>query len=221
MIKLRIQIPGVASIRKLKTFLNKNKISLFVFGETHGFLNDLELQERIIKSILPGIYIYEMLEDNSITSEIEFRDFISKEDSSQFSIISSFGELKPAIKMAWRNNLKIFGCDLRNMGRADNSFLKTKELTEQEEKRELELLKKREEYQSKKISELIVNKQLSFVSLGAYHLRKDSEIWNLLKKFNPVICYPTLNGKQEFGPTDDLRESKIIYFLDTYDHYSK
>jgi len=221
MLNLKINLP-IKTLENIQDYLIKKEIRLIIFGETHGFFNDLELQDRIIQIAKPKYYLYEMLENKTILSKEDYRDILSNDDKAKFSIISTFGEIKPAIKMARDNNLKIIGCDIANMGRLNDDFLKKTDLTKQEEQEEYLLMNKREKFQAQKIIEILEkNEGILFISLGAYHLRKESIIWGILSHFNPIVCYPTLNGKQEFGPVEDMKEEDVLYILDSCKNYLK
>ncbi len=220
--QIKINIKNVLSIKELKYFIINRSIKAIIFGETHGFFNDLAVQEFLIEKLNPDYYLYEMLEDKKIISNKEFDYFLSREDKSDFSVISRFGEIKPAINMAKKYNMKIIGCDIKNMGRRNKKFLERKKLTSEEEKFEEVLLKKREKNQAKIIKNLIKkSNSLIFVSIGAYHLRKESEIWNDLKEKNILVCYPAFRGKQQFGPQKGMKKEDISYVIQEKEDYIK
>lgn len=216
MIKIQIKVNGINSLEEIK---NKNP-ALILFGETHGFFNDLEVQKEIIEKANSKLYLYEMLEDKKITSKEEFNEYLSKNDKEKFSVISSYEEIKPVIKLAEKMKLKIIGCDIKDMGRENTDFLKKTELTPEEEKFETDLLEKREKHQAEIIKEYANSTENIFVSLGAYHLRKDSEIFkNITNEF--IICYPVWKGQQEFGPLEGMKEEDITYVIEEGKTYLK
>ena len=216
MIKTQIKINGVNSLEKIK---NKSPC-IILFGETHGFFNDIEVQKKMIENTNPKYYLYELLEDKKIISEEEFKDYLSKNDEERFSIISTYGEIKPIIKLAQQFKLNLIGCDIKNMGRINADFLKKNKLTPKEEKFEIDLLEKREKHQAKIIAHYLKFKENIFVSLGAYHLRKESEIFkNIKKEF--IICYPTWKGQQKFEPSEEMKEEEIIYIVEEGKSYLK
>jgi len=218
MTQLDIQINGLNSINELKKLIRQG-YRIFLFGETHGFLDDLKFQKALIKEIKPEVCVYEMLEEKEISSKNDFKNILSKPDSERFSIISTFGEIKPTIRMFKVYCNKVIGCDLKNMGRKDISFLSKKELTPQDEKFESSLLIRRETHQAEIINKILMNsKGVVFVSVGAYHLRKDSKLLSLLKE-KSVICYPSLKGNPQFEPIE--KKEKINFTLKLNEDYLK
>src|SRR3989344_2367522 len=98
MIEADFKIDGVKSFDDLKKLTQKG-VRLFLFGEAHGFLNELEIQKKIINSIKPKYYLYELLEEEKIFNSEDFDRFLSQPDDTDFSVISSYKELKPAVLM--------------------------------------------------------------------------------------------------------------------------
>lgn len=145
---------------------------------------------------------------------------MSKNDSKEFSIISTFGEIKPTIRLANKYNVPVIGCDIKNMGRKDIKFRTKKNWTKEEKEEEEELHKKRELYQ-KEIIEKVMQKtnKLIFVSIGLYHLRQSSELIKHLKKYNFVIVYPTINGNKDFENISDINSDNICYVVSSRDKY--
>jgi len=217
--RIEIKIPSVENIEQLNQFVNSNSIKLVVFGESHGFFNDLALQEDLICQLSPKTYAYEMLEESNISSEKEFNNFMNHEDITEFSIISTYGELKPAVTMARNKGMLITGCDIKNMGRENRDFLKIINPTPEQKKHEKELMQRREKFMSQKLISLLRDEQLVFASLGAYHLRKKSFLWDGLENIKVLICYPTFKGQQKFGPTKGMKEEDILYILETKESY--
>src|SRR3989344_1864651 len=205
---------------ELSDFIVKG-FRLFLFGETHGFVNDSEVQEKLLAHIKPNIFIYELLEDKKITTINKFNEYLSKPDSEQFSVISTFGEIKPTISLAKKYCKSMVGCDIKNMCRKDNSFLNETNLSNKKEIFESKLLKKREIHQAKIINKTLnKEKGIIFVSIGAYHLRRESHLFNTIKdKF--VICYPTINGIQKFEPQKGMEEGDIEFIITDNESYLK
>ncbi len=208
--QLKIDIPNIKKLSDLKHLPTR----LILFGETHGFLNDLKIQESLIKILKPKYYLYELLEDKSVLNESDFKNFLSKPYSKDFSIISTFGELKPTIKLAKKYDMKAIGIDLRNMGRANKTFLQKEKLTNKEKEFEKRLMNEREEYQAKCIKKyMLKDSRAIFVSLGAYHVRRFSRVLYYLKQEKFLLCYPTLKGKMELSPIKNMDEKEVIYKL--------
>ena len=194
---------------KLKQILKEKDINLIIFGETHGFLEDNKYQEEIINLFKPNIFLYEMLEETSLKTKEQIDSFLLNEDSRDFSVISTFGELKNTIKLAKKHNLPIEGIDIKNMLRKDKSFLTAIELSDEEIKIEEEILKKREEKQNQKILSHLKEGERIFVSVGAYHLRDESPLVNI--KSNYLIIYPIYNGEQIFEPPTDFKKENVSF----------
>jgi hypothetical protein len=202
-------IKNVSDLKNLKA----RGIKGVIFAETHGFVDDIELQRSIIEAIKSEYYIWEMLEEKNLMNRGDFESFLSNKDNSDFSVISTYGELKAIVKLMSQLGIKGIGCDLRNMGRENKDFLSKTELTAEEEKFEEELLKKRELHQAKVINDT-AGKGSSpvFVSLGAYHTREDSLVLkNLRGKY--LLCSPTFKGEKVFCP-DGIKKEEINYSIE-------
>ncbi|MAG50082.1 hypothetical protein CL621_00385, partial [archaeon] len=122
-------------IEKLKEILREKKINLIIFGETHGFLDDDKIQEEIIQYFKPTIFLYEMLEETKLLTTDKQKEFLKESNEKDFSVISTFGELKKTINLATKYNLPIVGNDIKNMCRENKDFLKKTELSEEEIKK--------------------------------------------------------------------------------------
>lgn len=220
MASLKINIDGIKSFRDLKEYTSKEEIKLILFAETHGLIDELPIQEDLIRNLKPSYYVYEMLEDKKIMTPNDFEEFLSKTDSEEFSIISTFGEIKPTIRLANKYNVPVIGCDIKNMGRKNIEFRTKTNWTKEEKQEEEELHKKRELHQ-KEIIEKIMQKtnKLIFVSVGLYHLRQSSELIKHLKKYNFVIIYPTINGNKNFENILDVNSDNIFHVVSSRDKY--
>lgn len=208
--KLKINIKECKTLEDVSEFIKLNKIRLILFAETHGILEELKIQDRIITILKPTSYLYELLEEEEITSENDFIEFLKKKDSERFSIISSFGELKPTIQLAKKYHLPVIGCDIKNMLRKNNDFLKETNI-----KKEEKIMIKREEKQSEVIKESL--KQYGspiFVSLGAFHLRRNSPLFKNIK-MNSIIIRLLINKKElnNLGKNFNIKNAKEITYL--------
>jgi len=191
--------------------VEKEKIEnkkLIIFGETHGFLDDLKIQEEIIGLFQPTILLYEMLEETELLTPENQNEFLNLPDEKDFSIISTVGELKKTISLAKKYNLPIVGIDIKNMCREDRAFLTKTKLTKEEQKSEEEILEKRERIQVKRIRDYLKKEEKVFVTTGAFHLRKDSP---LLEIDNSAIIYPAYEGKQLFEPPEGFDIKKVTF----------
>ena len=152
------------------------------FAETHGLIEEVSTQKEIIEMIHPRLFLYELLEE---CEAIDYDTFLSKPNEEQFSIISTYGDLKKTIKLAKEYNVKIKGCDIKNMCRKNKDFLKKTEF----DKEEKDIMQKREEHQNREIKKALKESNTPiFVSLGYFHLRKESPTLQGLKDF--AIVYP-------------------------------
>ena len=193
MYKIEVKIKGCKNFEELADFIRSKNIRLILFAETHGFLNEIPIQKKIIQSANPDFFLYEMLEESKILNIEDAQRFLSKPDNKDFSVISTYKELKPTIRLAKSFNLPIIGCDIKNMCQKDKSWLK-KKFSREEAKA---LIKKRELRQSKIINQY-TSKGMVFASLGAYHLRRGSITISSLKEKNFIMVSPSFKGKEVF-----------------------
>lgn len=202
-------------IESLKSYLQRKDIRLVLFAETHGLIDETRIQEEIIKNINPECYLYELLEEENLVTEEEKNNFLSKAKDENFSIISTFGDLKPTIQLAKKYKLPLRGIDIRNMLRKDKDFLTGKSLSEQELIIETEIMKKREIRHREMIAKYLLKYSgIIFVSIGAYHLRKDSELFKELDK-NAIIVMPYIDGVSlnNLGSVDISKKEVVYHFI--------
>jgi hypothetical protein len=196
-------------IEKLKEILREKKINLIIFGETHGFLDDDKIQKGIIKYFKPTIFLYEMLEETKLLTTDKQKEFLKESNEKDFSVISTFGELKKTINLATKYNLPIVGNDIKNMCRENKDFLKKTELSEEEIKKEEEILFKREKMQCDTILSYLKNNKRVLVTTGAFHLRPNSPLINLKEDY--LYVYPSYEGEQLFEPPKDFDITKAVF----------
>ncbi|NCO11610.1 hypothetical protein CO038_01080 [Candidatus Pacearchaeota archaeon CG_4_9_14_0_2_um_filter_39_13] len=194
-------------IEDLKKYLKKNKINLIIYGETHGFLDDSQIQEEIIKVFNPTKFLYEMLEETELLTGKEKKIFLNNPDNKEFSLISTFGDLKKTIFLASKYNLPIVGNDIKNMGWEDKKILAKSKLTKEELRIEKEIIFKREKKQAEIIRKNLKMGEKVFATTGAFHLRKDSPLLNLQENY--VIIYPIYSGNQLFAPPKNFDSKKV------------
>jgi len=209
--KLCVKIKGCKTLDDVRNFIKLNKIKIIFFAETHGILDELKIQDKIIFKLRPVCYLYELLEEERLISKGDFIEFLKRDDSERFSVISSFGELKPTIRLAKKYNLPLIGCDVKNMYRKNKDFLKEINADEENrsmfnrERKQIEIIKK----------SLIEYDGLIFVSVGAFHLRKDSPIFKEIKS-NYIIVLPLIDNTELENLEKDFNIShaeKIIYIM--------
>ena len=193
MYKIKLRIERCKTLNNLGEFIRNNNIRLVLFAETHGFLDEIPVQRKIIQKMKPDFLLYEMLEESKILNSKEAKIFLNKPDKDDFSFISTYKDLKPTIKLAKSFNLPIIGCDLKNMDQNSKDWLKKKFSREEGRK----LIKKRELRQAKVINQY-TSKGIVFASLGAYHLRRGSITISNLKEKKFIIVSPSFNGKEAF-----------------------
>jgi len=193
MYKIRVNIRGCKKIEELAEFVRSNNIRLILFAETHGFLNETQIQKKIIQSVNPDFFLYEMLEESKILSAQDVKKLLNKPDKKDFSFISTYGDLKPTIRLARSFDLPIIGCDIKDM------CVKTKNWINEKYSKDYwsKVIKKREKRQAKIINQY-VKRGLVFVSVGAYHLRKESMVIKDLNENKFIIIFPLFNGKEKF-----------------------
>ncbi|MEK6861827.1 MAG: hypothetical protein AABY07_07720 [Nanoarchaeota archaeon] len=189
--------------------MRTNKTKIIFFAETHGILDELKIQEKIISKLKPTRYVYELLEEGKITSEKGFKKFLDNKNSKRFSVISSYGELKPTVRLAKKYHLPMVGCDVKNMYRTKRNFLSDINTNEEE------IMRKREERQAKVIKESLNCYGFPiFVSVGAFHLRKNSLIFKKIKS-NFIIVYPLIDKKELHNLPENfnIKKAKNITYV--------
>ncbi len=211
--ELKFNLQNVSNLSNLKNFINQNKIKLILFSETHGFLNEIPIQEKILEKINFKYFLYELFEDKKITSPKEFEKHLKNNDEDSFSIISNYGELKPTISLAKKFSMQLIGCDLKNTGRNNTNFRAKKNWSKEDLKKEEILFKKRELKQKETIDKYL-KKGKVFASIGTYHLRKKSYLMNSIRDYNFIIIYPKLKGGKIFGESMDFEKKKFFLKLD-------
>lgn len=193
MYRIEVKVPGCKSLEQVSDFIRDNRIKLVLFAETHGYLAELPVQRRVIRTIRPDFFLYEMLEESKITSQRDAQRFLGRSDSADFSFISTYGDLKPTVRLARESGLPLIGCDIRNMCCTSKNWINEKFPKSHWDK----VTKARETRQSKIINEY-TKRGVVFASLGAYHLRKNSITLENLKENRFVLVHPFFNGKPRF-----------------------
>lgn len=201
------------NLENVKDYIAKHNIRSIFFAETHGLIPEIEAQEKIISKTNPKLFLYELLEEEKIISEEDYQKFLSKPDEDDFSIISKFKDLKPTVILAKKFRLPIVGCDIKNMLREDTKFRDTETITEEDVKNEENIMAKREERQLETINRCLNQDKeiLLFVSLGAYHLRKESLIRKKVKS-NYLLVRPLFDRK-EINEVEDILNSELTFLV--------
>jgi hypothetical protein len=197
-------------IQELNRYIKENKIKLVLFAETHGFLDEMEIQKEVLDNVKFDIILYELLEDKKLISKEDFEKFLLNLDKKDFSIISKYGDLKPTIILARDHNLPIVGCDLKNTGRINVDF-RTKEFTEKDIKEEEELMKKREKKQYQTILKFLLEDKKIFASIGFYHLLPNSYLMKKLSKNKFIIIYPEFKSGEKFGERIEFDKEEVYH----------
>jgi len=208
MYKLKIKIKGLKRINNLGDFIRAHKINLVLFGEYHGFINQIQIQKEIIKSVKPDFFLYEMLEEKKILNDKDAKKFLDNPNDKDFSVISTYGELKPIIKLARIFNLPVIGCDIKNMSCKDKNWMKKKFSLEKEKI----ITKKRELRQSKVINEY-TSKGLVFALIGDYHTRRNSLVLSKLKEKRFILVRPSFKWTERFNHKKKFDNSEVSYIV--------
>jgi len=208
MYEIKVKIRGLKDINKIGDFIKSHKIKLILFGEYHGFVNQIQVQKKIIKIIKPDFFLYELLEDKKILNDKDAKKFLNNPNGKDFSVISTYGELKPIIKLARSFDLPIIGCDIKNMGYKDKNWME-KKFNFGEGKM---ITKKRELRQSKVINEY-TSKGLVFALLGDYHTRKNSLVLSKFKAKKIVIIKSAFKWTERFNHKKKFKNSEISYIV--------
>jgi len=81
MYKIKVKIKGCKNIDSLKEVIRVHNIKLVLFGEYHGFINQIQVQRKIIQNVQPDFFLYEMLEKDRILNDKDAKKFLSKPDN--------------------------------------------------------------------------------------------------------------------------------------------
>jgi hypothetical protein len=188
------------------------RLTIHIFGETHGFADDIFAEAAVLEKVKAEFFLFERLEEKTLISLHEQARFMKNKDHGQFSIISTYSDLKPTVELAIKYKLKLIGCDIKNMGRKNASFLQQSKLSAKQRAFESNLLKKRELHQAKKILEHAKKtKKPLFVILGAYHLRKNSHALQALQGQDVILYLPTNNNRIVLGPSPGMNPEEIEF----------
>ncbi|MEK6894466.1 MAG: hypothetical protein AABX10_03305 [Nanoarchaeota archaeon] len=209
MYQIKLAIKDCNDIDNLQEYMRLHNINLVLFGEYHGFINQIDVQKRVIEEVKPNYFLYEMLEWKKILDDKDAKKFLSTSDQDGFSVVSSYGQLKPIIKLCRRFDLPIIGCDLKNMG-VNNGWRKNKFSKEKADK-----ITKRRELQQAKVINQYVSKGLTFALLGDYHLRKNSFLWQKLKEKKFIVIRPGFKWEERFNDKKKFKDSEISYNIQT------
>lgn len=199
---------------QIKRFVEDDNIRLVLFGDTHGFCDDIRVQTGILKQIRPDFYLHELIENRKYVSEILLKKALLHGKSEMFSIVSNFGELFPIFDLCLRYRVPLIGMDLRNMGRENMGVIFKDKLTKNEAIKENQLQEKREHHQATVINKYVIKaKAFVFAVTGAYHLRKRSHLLKNIKAKKYIVICPAFKGKAVFGPKNKMRQKDIHYDL--------
>jgi hypothetical protein len=208
MYKIKVKIRGCKNIDSLEEFIRIHNIKLVLFGEYHGFFNQIQVQRKIIQNIHPNFFLYELLEEDKILNDKDAKKFLSKSYAKDFSFVSTYGELKPIIRLARSFDLPIIGCDIKNMY-CKNKDWRKKKFSHEEAKM---IINKRELQQAKIINQYTA-KGLVFALLGDYHLRKNSLVFSKLKEKKAIIVKPLFEWEERFNDPKKFNNSEISYII--------
>ena len=217
---IKFDIPNVKDFEDLQRLIEQKKIKLILFTETHGFIEESQIQEKILEKLDFESFLYELLENKKIVFKEDFEKYLNEKDEKEFSIISKYGELKPTISLAKKFNLPLVGCDLKNTGRKNTDFRTKKDWSEKDLEKEEILFQKREKKQ-KEIIDLYLKKGSVFASIGAYHLRPESHLMKSLKGKHFIIFYPKLKGNKKFGETMNFKKEDVFFQVKLGEEYIK
>jgi len=208
--EIKFNLQNVHNLDNLKEFIDGDKINLVLFSETHGFLKEISIQEKILEKIDFGYFLYELLEDKKIVLPEEFKNYLNADDKDSFSIISKYGEIKPTIFLAKKLGMPIIGCDLKNTGRDNTNFRTKKDWSKEDLEKEKILFKKRE-LKQKKIIDKYLEKGKVFASIGVYHLRPKSFLMKSIRNYHFIIIYPKLKGGKIFGRSMNFEKEEVFF----------
>ena len=188
--------------------LKSCNFSFILFAETHGYLNDSKIINRLIKQQKPDYVLYELAEDKEFLTPKEFESALKQ---SKLSEMTDIKDIKNVLKICYRRHIPIIGIDLKNFGIKDTKTVREKnenkeEPAEEEMKEFMQVLAKREQHQIRLIKEY-QKKGKILVITGAFHLREDSPLWKELK--DVLIIYPSYKNKIVLEP--NVKKQRIVY----------
>jgi|SRR3989344_1583552 len=220
MYRLNIKIKELHNLRELTNFIRNQKIKLVLFGEYHGFVNQIDVQKAIIKKVKPYFFLYEMLEEKKILNDREANKFLSTPDKDDFSVVSNYSQLKPIIRLCRRFGLPIIGCDIKNMCIKNKNWSKMshKERIATFSDEEAEIITRKRELRQAKVINEYTSKDLTFVLLGNYHLRKNSGLWRKLKQKKVIVIRPEFKWKEKFNDKNKFKDSEVSYNIKYISH---
>src|SRR3989344_961151 len=215
MYKIKVRIRGCKNIDSLGEFIRANNIKLVLFGEYHGFLNQVHVQRKIIQNVKPDFFLYEMLEEDKILNDKGAKRFLGKPDNKDFSFISTYGDLKPIVRLAREFNLPIIGCDIKNMCITDKGWSKRshKEIIATFSHEEGKKMTHKRELRQSKVINKYTSKGLVFGVSGCYHVRKNSQVLSKLRDKNAIIVKPLFKWKEKFNHRKRFKNSEISYII--------
>jgi len=182
----------------------------FIFiGSTHGFVDDFKKQEEIINKISPEIVLCEELQNIKLISKEDYENILKKK---RISEMTAFSEVEKLIRLCYSKNIKLIGIDLLNYGFDNVLQEKVKNsarLSESEEKKLSQILRKREFHQLNVIKRYAHKSDKPVIIItGAWHLRTDSVILTNLSDYSLIL---PCNERGDLLIKPPAEGEKIIY----------
>tara|TARA_Y100000310_G_scaffold119843_1_gene118574 strand:- start:2246 stop:2875 length:630 start_codon:yes stop_codon:yes gene_type:complete len=199
------------NIKKLRKQIRKNNIKLILFAEVHGLIDETYIQEKILREIKSDVFLYELLEEDNLIFKEDYKRFLNNSGDSNFSLISKYSDLKKTAILSNKLNMKLIGCDIKDMGRTFKIDFQNENIDPTKEE---DIIIKREERQNEVILRELKKRgeKKIFASIGAHHLRKGSLTLKGLKDY--IIIYPidpdTNKFPKEFSRGVDYNYKIII-----------
>ena len=161
----------------------------FIFlGDTHGFINDFIKQKEIIEIIHPDFVLSESLQNISLDSKERYIEILR---TKKISEMVSFEEVNDLINLCNKKDINLIGIDLENFGFDKSLQKKIKNniaLSEDEEFKMNEILKRRSEHQLKMIKDFKKKTEKPIIIIvGSWHLRKDSLLMKSLDNYKVIF----------------------------------
>jgi len=206
MYNIKLKIRGCKRIGDLGKFIKANNIKLVLFGEYHGFVNQDKVQSKIINAVKPDFFLYELLEEDKIFNDKEAGSFLKRPNRDSFSVVSTYGDLKPIVRLARNFNLPIIGCDIKNMGVRLN--WKKKKFSNEEKIK----ITKRREYRQFSVLNKYSSRGLVFGLFGVSHLRRRGLILSKLKG-KGIVINPLFKWNERFNNSKRFKDSEISYVV--------
>ncbi len=176
---------------------------LILIADTHGMINTFEKQKEIIDKYKPIFVLSENMENNKVESDFEFNKIMKKK---KISNMTTMEEVKELIKLCHKKNIKLIGIDFENFlieRKLQTKVNRDMKLTKEEEEELTDLAYRRENKHVKMVGKFLeISRRPLVVILGAWHLRRNSQIRKSFDHYK-LVYLSNPKGEMVLGPTKE------------------